>query len=328
MQPWIELEQIDALPVRNTTIDDIDFKRVERHLRMARNVADGDPVEYLRNRSGLIDIAGTLVPSLGGLVCFGHQPQRHLSYTGIALTRYTGATPDSEQVIDIRDLRGTLFEMIDEADAYLWAQSNHGFKIESSPRRMSMDQYPRIAIRELIVNSVAHRDYRVVGSRVKVEMFRNQIEWSSPGGLPPGVTVENILKAQYSRNPVIVSFLWDAGYIEQRGMGLDTVVRSLTSEGLPYPQMEDTGASFLIRIEGHGSVDKHQAMGLSEPLAQVYTLVETSGATGIGAKIIAERLGIPTRTVNNRLRELIEKGLVTRQGATNMTRYLIVEHDS
>lgn len=324
MTSWIELEHVDALPVRGASLDDIDLSRLQRHLESARAAHTRELWEYLAQQRGVIEVDGQPVPTLGGLLCFGRDPQRFLPSTGIALTRYAGAIPHSQQVLDIRDLNGTLFDLIDQAEAYLWAQCNHGFRIESGPRRIPLDQYPRPALRELVVNAVAHRDYRVGGSRVKIEMFRNQIEWSSPGGLPAGITVENILKSQYTRNPVIVGFLFDAGYIEQRGMGLDTVVTHLQEEGLPYPHMEDTGASFLIRIEGHSSVDKQSAAGLSAPLAQILLLVEASGGAGVSAKTIAQRLGTPLRTVNHRLGELLERGLVLRVGSTNRTRYLAV----
>jgi ATP-dependent DNA helicase RecG len=327
MTAWIEIEHIDALPVRGATLEDVDVARLRRHLESSRSGRGLDPWEYLAQQRGMIELDGARVPTLGGLLCFGRDPQRFLPYTGIALTRYAGTTPHSQQVLDIRDLKGTLFDLIDQTEAYLWAQCNHGFRIESGPRRIPLDQYPRPALRELVVNAVAHRDYRVSGSRVKIEMFRNQVEWSSPGGLPTGITVENILKSQYTRNPVIVSFLFDAGYIEQRGMGLDTVVTLLQEEGLPYPQMEDTGASFMIRIEGHSGVDKQSAAGLSTPLAQILILIEASGNAGISAKTIAERLDTPVRTVNHRLGELLERGLIVRIGSTNRTRYLAAPAD-
>jgi predicted HTH transcriptional regulator len=323
---WVEIEHIDALPVRGASLDDIDMGRVGRHLQSARSARTADPFGYLRQQGGVAEVDGRLTPTLGGLLCFGHDPQHLLPHTGIALTRYAGFAPNSQQVIDIRDLRGPLFELIDQADAYIWAQSNHGFRIDGGPRRTSIDQYPRTAIRELIVNAVAHRDYRVMGSRVKIEMFRNEVEWSSPGGLPPGITVENILKAQYTRNPTIVGFLYDAGYIEQRGMGLDTVVHALTEERLPFPTMEDTGASFLIA--GHGAVDKHAALGLSSPLSEIYTLVDGAGPAGVSARTIAERLTVPLRTVNNRLRDMIDRKLIARVGETSQTRYVIATPDS
>jgi predicted HTH transcriptional regulator len=322
---WIEIDHIDALPVRGPSLADLDLNRVERHLQNARHTTTTDALTYLQQQQGVIEIEGLLVPTLGGLLCFAREPQRWLPQSGIALTRYASTTANSQQVLDIRDLRGTLFDLIDQAEAYLWSQSNHGFRLESGPRRIPLSQYPRTAIRELIVNAVAHRDYRITGSRIKIEMFRNQIEWVSPGGLPPGITVENILKSQYTRNPVLVQFLFDAGYIEQRGMGLDTVVNVLSKEYLPYPIMEDTGSSFLIRIEGHGAVDRLAAMGLSTPIAQLYTLIETAGSEGISARAMADRLGMSVRTVNYRLQELLKRRLVQRMGATSMTRYFISE---
>jgi ATP-dependent DNA helicase RecG len=328
MTNWIEIEHIDALPVRGATLSDIDMDRVERHIRTGRGVQSESPLDYLRRQLGIVEVGGTRAPTLGGLLCFGKDPQRHLPHTGVSLTRYAGAVANSQQVVDIRDLRGPLFELIDQADAYIWSQSNHGFRLDSGPRRTPFDQYPRTAIRELIVNAMAHRDYRVTGSRVKIELFKNEIEWYSPGGLPPGITVENILKSQYTRNPVLVGFLFDAGYIEQRGMGLDTVAHVLREEQLPFPQMEDTGASFLIRIQGHGSVDKHTALGLDAPLAQIYNIIEGSGPMGISAREIADRLEWSIRTVNYRIQGLLERKIVVRAGATSRTRYYVHESES
>lgn len=327
MSSWIEIEHVDALPVRGASLDDLDLERVSTHLQRARNAGSSEPLVYLRERQGVVAVGEELVPTLGGLLCFGRAPQQVLPYTGIALTRYSGHTPNSRQVVDLRDLTGTLFDLIDQAEDYAWNQSNHGFKLDAGPRRLPLDQYPRTALRELIVNAVAHRDYRVMGSRVKIELFRNEIEWASPGGLPMGITVDNILKSQYTRNPVIVAFLSDAGYIEQRGMGLDTVVQLLTEEGLAYPQMEDTGASFMIRITGHGTIDRHTALGLSSQLAQVYTLIEQTGRGGAKAKSLAERTQMPIRTMNRRLQELVDMGIVIRIGATSDVRYFLNDQE-
>ena len=329
MTVWVTMEHVDALPVQGVTLADLDMDRVAHHLQRARGIEAIAPLDYLQHRQGVIAHDDGFVPTLGGMLCFGREPQRWLPHTGIALTRYSGHKPNSQQVIDIRDLRGSLFDVIDQAEEYLWTQSTHGFRLDAGPRRIPLDQYPRTALRELIVNAVAHRDYRVSGSRVKIELFRNLIEWSSPGGLPPGITVENILKSQYTRNPVVVGFLFDAGYIEQRGMGLDTVVAVLEQEGLPLPQMEDTGASFLIRIVGHGQVDRLYGLGLDPTLAQVYNQLERAGEQGARAKELSRQSGISLRTMNRRLQDLVDRGLVQRIGSTTNISYVLVElHDS
>lgn len=325
MTSWVTIEHVDALPVHGCPLDALDMDLVERHLQLARGVTAPSALTYLQQRQGVIARDGALIPTLGGVLCFGRDPQRWLPHTGIALTRYSGHTPNSQQVIDIRDLRGSLFTMIDQAEEYMWSQSTHGFRLDAGPRRIALDQYPRTVLRELIVNAVAHRDYRVSGSRVKIELFRNEIEWSSPGGLPPSVTVENILKSQYTRNPVVVSFLFDAGYIEQRGMGLDTVVTVLAHEGLPLPQMEDTGASFLIRISGHGLVDRLHILGLDSVLTQIYTRLERLADEGARAKDLALQTGIPLRTMNRRIQELVDRGLVRRTGTTSNVRYFLAD---
>ena len=327
MTSWVEIEHVDALPVRGATLADLDMERLIHHVQRARTVELVDPITYLRDKQGVVEVDGVLVPTLGGVLCFGKAPQRHLPMTGIALTRYAGNVAHSQQVVDIRDLTGTLFELIDAADSYLWTQSNHGFRLGSSPRRIPIDQYPKTVLRELIVNALAHRDYRVSGSRVSIQLFKNELEWSSPGGLPPGITVDNILKSQYTRNPVIVGFLFDAGYIEQRGMGLDTVVHILQEEQLRYPVMEDTHANFLIRIEGHGSVDKQATHGLSAQVVQVYDVIERAGAGGISSRELSAHLTIPIRTINERIKVLIDNNLIVRTGATSNIRYFVYNPD-
>ncbi|MBC8162454.1 MAG: hypothetical protein H7Z42_14685 [Roseiflexaceae bacterium] len=328
MTNWVEIEHVDALPVRGTTLTDLDMERIVRHVQRARTVDMIDPIAYLRDRQGVVAVDNVLVPTLGGLLCFGTAPQRYLPMSGIAITRYTGNVAHSQQVIDIRDLTGSLFDLIDAAESYLWTQSNHGFRLVDSPRRVPLDQYPKTVLRELIVNALAHRDYRVTGSRVNIQLFKNEIEWSSPGGLPPGITVENILKSQYTRNPVLVGFLFDAGYIEQRGMGLDTVVHILQDEQLRYPLMEDTRASFLIRIEGHGSVDKQTAHNLSAQVAQVFEVVERAGSGGISSRELSALLNIPIRTINERIKSLIVQKLIVRTGATSNIRYYVYNPDA
>ncbi len=77
--------------------------------------------------------------------------------------------------------------------------------------------YPPTAIREALVNAVAHRDYRLRGRGIEVRLFSDRLEISSPGGLPGFITLDNIVDEHFSRNPRIVSGLFQWGYIEELG---------------------------------------------------------------------------------------------------------------
>jgi predicted HTH transcriptional regulator len=170
----------------------------------------------------------------------------------VDIGHYRGIETVSYEVVHMeKDIGGTIFDQLARVETYLWNNTHHGMTLaEASLQRVPVHEYPIAVIHELIVNLLAHRDYTNGLSSARVQLFSNRIEWVSPGGLPPGVTVENILSSQASRNPAILTILYEAGYVEAFGQGLDTVVAELRREGLAPPHFEDTGASFVVTVYG------------------------------------------------------------------------------
>jgi ATP-dependent DNA helicase RecG len=118
-------------------------------------------------------------------------------------------------------------------------------------RRHDEPEYPRFALREVIVNAVAHRDYTLRGSRIQVRLFPDRIEIHTPGGLPPPVTVDNIEDEQATRNEAIVGLLQDFNYMEKRGYGFNGIVAAMREAGLSPPLVRDSGASFDLCLKSH-----------------------------------------------------------------------------
>jgi ATP-dependent DNA helicase RecG len=81
--------------------------------------------------------------------------------------------------------------------------------------REEMTEYPRFAVREALVNDIAHRDYRIMGRRIEVRMYADRLEIISPGGLPGYMTLDNLVEEHFSRNPRLVQGLYQWGYIEE-----------------------------------------------------------------------------------------------------------------
>lgn len=99
------------------------------------------------------------------------------------------------------------------------------------------------------------------------------------GRVAAGRTVDNILAEQVSRNPVIQSILYEAGYVEAFGQGLDTVVAVLKREELPPPRFHDTGASFIVTVFGR-AMDAYlngDDLGLNEPQRVILNFLRTHG---------------------------------------------------
>jgi len=99
-------------------------------------------------------------------------------------------------------------------------------------------QFSIEVFREAIVNAVAHRDYTIIGSSIRIFVFSDRIEIFSPGGLPNTMTLNNIKYRQYSRNQTIVSYLTGFGYMEKRGKGIIKMINICKKNNLPEPIFE------------------------------------------------------------------------------------------
>ena len=134
---------------------------------------------------------------------FGIDPKKFFLMDYVTVARYPGK--DRAQAdLDIRDFYGNLFDIIDSVNKYIMQHIQEASQvIEDQIQRRAIPEYPYYAIREIITNAVAHRDYSNIGSRIIIRMFKDRIEFNSPGPLPANVTPENIVSEQYSRNPII-----------------------------------------------------------------------------------------------------------------------------
>jgi ATP-dependent DNA helicase RecG len=164
------------------------------------------PQETLVNLGALVEEGGELVPTKGGLLFFGRDPQRFIPHSEVRIARFKGTTMG--HFIDSADLRGTLPEMIDEAERFIRRNTRVAAKVVGFKRR-EIGEYPYEAVREAICNAVCHRDYFMDGSTVRIMIFDDRIEVNSPGPLPPGVTVENIDRKHVLRNKLIANYLYD-----------------------------------------------------------------------------------------------------------------------
>jgi ATP-dependent DNA helicase RecG len=109
-------------------------------------------------------------------------------------------------------------------------------------------EYPFEAVRELLVNAVAHRDYNLQGDNIHLNIFTDRLDISSPGTLPGPVTLKNLLEARFARNAVISQVLSDLGYVERLGYGLDRVVEAVRQAGLLPPQFEEFAGTFRVTL--------------------------------------------------------------------------------
>lgn len=96
-----------------------------------------------------------------GILCFGRQPQEVFPHAVVDLVHYRGTDAVSFEVAHLeKNIGETIFDQIARVEAYLWTNTHHGMTIDNTgAQRIELHEYPRVVIRELVVNMIAHRDY-------------------------------------------------------------------------------------------------------------------------------------------------------------------------
>ncbi len=154
----------------------------------------------------------------------------------VTAAQYAGSQV-GEPVIDKLDIVGTLDEQIEAALAFVRRNTRTAERYRTNGQRLDVSDYDLRAVREAVVNAVAHRDYTILGAAIRLLMFEDRLDILSPGGLPNTLTLENIRTIQYSRNPIIASFLAGLGYMERRGEGFLRMIRYCRESGLREPEL-------------------------------------------------------------------------------------------
>lgn len=326
---------MDTQIIPHATLDDLDLNRVHTHIEAAmskgRYHGTDDPTRFLLQHKALVQ-ADRLVPTITGLMLFGIAPQTILPHAVIDLAQFYGTKPLSYEVVDFqKGIGGCLPDQIDHIERYLWRNSLHGFRLGDGAQRVEEHEYVSSVLREITVNAVAHRDYMVEHSVTRVSMFRDRVELTSPGSLPPGVTLDNILDSQQARNPAILTLLYQAGYVEGFGMGLNTVFEAMQEEGLLPPKLINTDTSFTVMLYGRPRSDfgpesqpEHTILlpHLTSAQQRIYDLLRQKGELSF-ADVESAFHGRSRRSLQRDLRALIDADLITTLGATWQSRYIL-----
>jgi ATP-dependent DNA helicase RecG len=277
--------QYDRKPVPGATFDDLDLHRLINYFRDLRQQAcpeEEDRETWIRllvNTELMVEDRGRFMPSAGGLLLFGLRPNRYLPQAGITAAAYPGTAKDYDA--KARDsLRGPVVSLFSTSMAMLepsnprlprtfsesgraveagvieqavdFVRRNIGIQawIDDGGRRQERWDYPLEAIRETIVNAVAHRDYTISVVDIELSIYADRLEVISPGRLPNTVTVAK-MRAGYraSRNELIKEVLRDYRYIEATGLGVPRkIIEGMRIHNGTDPDLVEEEDRFLVRL--------------------------------------------------------------------------------
>lgn len=316
------------------SLDELDPEKLTAYARRIGPDAEQTPLALLERRGCVCrrdgDAAGpaSFVPTNAGLLLFARQVEARYPQAEISLVHYRGR--DMADAFEREDVRDTLVEALRRAERWLMEHMRKGSRMVGLERQ-DWTQFPPGAVREALVNAVAHRDYSVRGEGIRLSLFSDRLEVYSPGRLPGHVTVENIVEERFSRNESLVQVLADYGLIERLGYGIDRMLRQMAAAGLPPPGFRETAAGFLVTLTGQPieelsveGLDTREwvRMGLNE--RQIAALLFVIDQRRITNRDLQEQFAeVSAETIRRDLADLVERGLLLKIGDKRATYYIL-----
>jgi ATP-dependent DNA helicase RecG len=194
--------------------------------------------------------------------------------------------------------------------------------------RKQIRHYDEKVIRELLINAIAHKSYTISGD-IFIKVYNDRLEVSNPGGLPLGVTKNNILHETHRRNPHLIRILHDLELMEGEGSGYNLIYEIDSRDAKEFPEpISDFNRALVIQSS---KILNQEVVLLIDFVAKNYALSQKELiALGIIArhkKIITTQLSKELQLDEGRLRSyiggLLDKSIIISRGIKKGTEYLI-----
>ena len=205
-------------------------------------------------------------PTLAGLMLFSSYPQAffpQLSITAVSVpgTEISSTGIVGERFIDNKRLDGTLVQMLNDSLTFVRKNMKTATIIDpNTGKRADKTEYPVIAIRELILNALIHRDYSIHtdSAPITIRMFSDRFEIENPGGLYGRMTLDRLGKVSAdTRNPAIANAMEILGETENRYSGIPTIINAMEEYGLPAPLFESDGGVFRATLYNRAAINNN-----------------------------------------------------------------------
>jgi ATP-dependent DNA helicase RecG len=306
------------------TFEDIDDKTIKIFLRKAEEAGrlpeiDGVTIPELLEK---LRLAKNGQLKRAAIVLFGKDPGAFYPNTFIKIGKFE----NDGFTIRFQELEeGNLIQVLDKVLRTL----DYKFLIRNisfvGMNRVETLEYPVVALREMLLNALVHRNY--MGAPTQIRVYDTKLTVWNHGTLPEGITLDKLTKSHssYPRNPVLAEACFRGGYIDSWGSGIMKIVDACKAAGLPAPLMEEDGGGFIVQMtKDKYSEEELRLIGLNERQLDAISYIKEKGY--ITTSEYMRRYAIAERTARNDLNRLIEIKLLNREGETNTARYAITSN--
>lgn len=285
------------------TFDDIDENTFSAFLKMSEEKGRLPDIVGLTTQQIFEKLLLTENGQLkrAALVLFGKNPERFYPNTFVKIGRWEG---NNILFHDVEE--GNLFALLRNVTNKL---NNDYLKQKihfEGLYRVETGEYPREAMREMLLNALVHRSY--MGAPIQIRVYDDKINIWNEGTLPTGISVESLKRPHSSqpRNPLIAGVCFKGGLIDAWGSGTVKIIETCQQAGLPDPELiEQDGGFFVTLFKNNLTSEQLTKLGLNERQLKAVGYVKEKGK--ITNKEYQTLNSISERTASRELSELTDK---------------------
>ncbi len=247
-------------------------------------------------------------PTNGAVLLFGLHHEQYFPDAIIRCVRFQGT--DKSEIIDQVDITTNLISSIEQVIQFIERHSSTALKI-GRIKHQEYPEYPPIAIREAVINTIVHTDYSLKGSSIHVHIFQDRIEITNPGTLPFGQTMASALSGiSMMRNHLMGRIFRKLKLIEKLGSGLQRIIKTYAAQTSIAPKFEEINTHFRVTL---------YSLQVPVPPAnpwEKYLVSALQHQPQMSTKDIASLWKITPRTARLRLKQMVEQGMIVRIAAS------------
>ena len=317
----------------NATFDDIDTEAVNYFVNFAIDSKRLDEstkhesVDNILRKLKLVNKQGQL--TFAALMLFGKDIENYSLSASFRIGRF-GATQadlifDDNIVCPLIKMPELIMQIL--RSRYLISPVKY-----EGMHRVEPLEIPEDALREMICNSIVHKDYR--GTFIQMRVWDDHIDLWNSGAFPPEITSENLMTTHEShpRNELIAKVFYLAGFIENWGRGYEKIKSAFAKENLQVPTFEQVRGGVLATIQRErfanlnnqfvgDNVGDVSVMELTERQRKIVNLIKSNPY--ISASQMSEMLSVIKRTIERELAVMKKNGIISREGNAKTGRWLI-----
>ncbi|GGE44475.1 ATP-binding protein [Psychroflexus planctonicus] len=317
----------DGVPVPYLTAEDLknssfDFfrKKAAKSKRLEPEDLEGTNQELLESLQ--LYLEDEKMMKRAAVLLFHPKPEKYVTGAFIKI----GFFENEADLMYQDEAHGNVFEQIEQTMDLLFTKYIKAIITYEGISRVETYEYPKEAIREALLNAIAHKDYSG-GAPIQIKVYKDRILIWNDGQLPENWTVNNLLKKHASKpyNPDIANTLFRSGYIESWGRGIEKMMNYCLEAGIPAPTYFFEASDFLVEFR-KDIYNEENLMSLGLNKRQVKAMLYTKEKGKITNSDYQELNAISKSTSTRDLSNLVDKGLIKVKGSGKRDIHYVLNH--